>query len=67
MLRAIKILMDNKKFIYALGYLPKEAALDIFNKKYDGSYAFEVDFRKQTFDLEVQKKSLKSQNKKKLF
>lgn len=42
--------MNNKNFIKALGFLPKENTSGIFQKKYNG-YAIEIDFENSIFNF----------------
>ena len=42
--------MNNKNFIQALGFLPKENTSGIFQKKYN-DYAIEVDFENSIFNF----------------
>ena len=43
--------MPFKKFIQAIGFLPKENSSGIFIKNYPDNYAIEVDFEKNTFNF----------------
>lgn len=42
--------MNNKNFIQALGFLPKENTSGVFQKKYNG-YAIEIDFENSVFNF----------------
>jgi type I restriction enzyme M protein len=52
--------LNIKSFISCLGFLPKENATDIFNKKYTGGYFIEIDFKKENINYG---KKIKSENK----